>query len=85
MLLAMARGLRFGGAARFLAPQVVLARVPGGALPEHLAPELQGPYWLGERMIEQVDRLRALLLETEPNWNIERHGTAARVAAAKPG
>ena len=36
-------------------------------------------------MIEQVDRLRALLLETEPNWNIERHGTAARVAAAKPG
>jgi uncharacterized membrane protein YccC len=85
MLLAMARGLRFGGAARFLAPQVVLARVPGGTVPEHLAPELQGPYWLGERMIEQVDRLRALLLETEPNWNIERHGTAARVAAAKPG
>ena len=85
MLLAMARGLRFGGAARFLAPQVVLSCVPGGALAQHLAPELQGPYWLGERMIEQVDRLRALLLETEPNWNIERHGAAARVAVAKPG
>ncbi|SDH80957.1 FUSC family protein [Paraburkholderia phenazinium] len=77
MLLAMARGLRFGGAARFLAPKVVLARVPGSALALHLAPELQGPYWLGERMIEQVDRLRALLLETEPNWNIERHGAHA--------
>jgi hypothetical protein len=81
MLLAMARGLRFGGAARFLAPKVVLAGVPGSALAQHLAPELQGPYWLGERMIEQVDRLRALLLETEPNWNIERHGPQVRAAA----
>ena len=85
MLLAMARGLRFGGAARFLAPQVVLSCVPGGALAQHLAPELQGPYWLGERVIEQVDRLRALLLEMEPNWNIERHGAHVRAAAAKPG
>jgi uncharacterized membrane protein YccC len=80
MLLAMARGLRFGGAVKFLAPQVVLAHMPGGALAPHLAPELQGPYWLGERMIEQVDRLRALLLETEPNWNIERHGAHAGAA-----
>jgi uncharacterized membrane protein YccC len=82
MLLAMARGLRFGGAARFLAPKLVLTCVPGGAFAPHLAPELQGPYWLGERMIEQVDRLRALLLETEPHWNIERHGPQAGEAAS---
>jgi uncharacterized membrane protein YccC len=81
MLLAMARGLRFGGAARFLAPKVVLAGVPGGALAQHLALELQGPYWLGERLIEQVDHLRALLLETESNWNIERHGAQVPSAA----
>lgn len=37
-----------------------------------LAPELQGPYWLGLRVEEQVEQLRALLLETEPRWNIER-------------
>ena len=84
MLLAMARGLRFGGAARFLAPKVVLARVPSSAIAQHLTPELQGPYWLGERLIEQVDRLRALLLETEPNWNIERHGPQVR-ASTRPG
>lgn len=75
MLLMMARGLRFGGAKRFLNPQPVPVCAPPGALAPHLAPELQGPYWLGERFIEQVDRLRTLLLETEPNWNIERHGT----------
>jgi hypothetical protein len=38
-----------------------------------LPPHLQGPYWLGQRLAEQVERLRAALLETEPNWNIERH------------
>lgn len=37
-----------------------------------LAPQLQGPYWLSLRVEEQVERLRALLLETEPRWNIER-------------
>jgi uncharacterized membrane protein YccC len=84
MLLAMARGLRFGGAARFLAPKVVLAHGPGSAIAQQLAPELQGPYWLSERLIEQVDHLRALLLETEPNWNIERHGSQVH-AAARPG
>jgi uncharacterized membrane protein YccC len=80
MLLTMARGLRFGGATRFLNPQPVATCVPSGALAAHLAPELQGPYWLGERLIEQVDRLRALLLETEPNWNIEGHGTRFHTA-----
>ncbi|WP_322014480.1 FUSC family protein [Paraburkholderia sp. J12] len=37
-----------------------------------LAPELQGPYWLGQRVEEQVEQLSALLLDTEPRWNIER-------------
>lgn len=83
MLLATARGLRFGGSKRFLNPQPQPVCAPPGALAPHLAPELQGPYWLGERVIEQVDQLRALLLETEPHWNIERHG--ARVeATTKP-
>jgi len=83
MLLAMARGLRFGGAARFLARPPAPACEPDSALAQQLAPQLQGPYWLGERVIEQVDRLRVLLLDTEPNWNIERHDTTAH-AAAKP-
>jgi hypothetical protein len=33
---------------------------------------MQGPYWLEQRFEEQVGQLRALLLETEPRWNIER-------------
>jgi hypothetical protein len=60
---------------------VVLAHGPGSAIAQQLAPELQGPYWLSERLIEQVDHLRALLLETEPNWNIERHGPQVRAVA----
>jgi uncharacterized membrane protein YccC len=80
MLLTTARGLRFGGATRFLKPQPVPVCGPPGALPQHLAPELQGPYWLGERLIEQVDRLRGLLLETEPHWNIERQGAGVHAA-----
>jgi uncharacterized membrane protein YccC len=83
MLLAMARGLRFGGAKQFLIPQPVPVCAPPGTPVPDLAPELQGPYWLGERLIEQIDQLRALLLETEPNWNIERHGTRLS-AAPKP-
>lgn len=42
------------------------------SVPVPLAPELQGPYWLGLRVEEQVEMLRALLQETEPHWNIER-------------
>jgi uncharacterized membrane protein YccC len=38
-------------------------------------PQMQGPYWLSLRVEEQVERLRALLLETEPRWNIERAAT----------
>ena len=36
-----------------------------------LAPELQGPYWLAQRLAEQVDRLRLRLIEIERQWNIE--------------
>lgn len=73
ILLATARGLRFCRATHFrIPPAVPLAQAhPDAALT--LPPDLQGPYWLGQRLAEQVDRLRALLLETEPNWNIERH------------
>jgi hypothetical protein len=28
---------------------------------------------VGQRLAEQVDRLRKLLLDIEPNWNIENH------------
>ncbi|HEX3636090.1 MAG TPA: FUSC family protein [Paraburkholderia sp.] len=73
ILLAMARGLRFGRATHFGIPAASpLVQACSDAALE-LPPDLQGPYWLGQRFAEQVDRLRALLLETEPNWNIERH------------
>jgi uncharacterized membrane protein YccC len=72
MLLAMARALRFGSGARLrLRAGAWPALEAGGAPPADLRADLQGPYWLGQRLAEQVDRLRALLLETEPNWNIE--------------
>ncbi|MDR6388652.1 FUSC family protein [Paraburkholderia phenoliruptrix] len=113
ILLAIARGLRFGRATHFGIPAGeavgagaagAAASVPVGGLPTTgapaanalpasvsepgipavpppapadttltLPPHLQGPYWLGQRLAEQVERLRAALLETEPNWNIERH------------
>jgi hypothetical protein len=38
---------------------------------------LQGPYWLAQRFAEQVERLRALLAASEPNWNIERGASDA--------
>ncbi|WP_025598902.1 FUSC family protein [Burkholderia sp. WSM2230] len=57
-------------AGSFTAPP--LPRAPGHAAPA-LPPDLQGPYWLGQRLAEQVERLRAALSDTEPNWNIERH------------
>jgi uncharacterized membrane protein YccC len=72
LLLAIARALRFGRATHFGIPAVspLAGANPDAAL--KLPPDLQGPYWLGQRLAEQVDRLRAALLETEPNWNIER-------------
>jgi uncharacterized membrane protein YccC len=77
-LLAIARALRFGHATHFGIPAASLLvqthRDPALRLPS----DLQGPYWLGQRLAEQVERLRALLLETESNWNIERHAKEVR-------
>jgi uncharacterized membrane protein YccC len=83
-LLATARALRFGGgrhpdaAAQGLRTltgcddagmaAASLCEAAGGAL----APQMQGPYWLSLRVEEQVEQLRALLLDIEPRWNIER-------------
>jgi uncharacterized membrane protein YccC len=83
-LLTTARALRFGGtrhpeaAARALRSSELDGMVGGvGAVPPEpaaatLTPEMQGPYWLELRFEEQVGQLRAVLLETEPRWNIER-------------
>jgi hypothetical protein len=80
ILLAMARGLRFGRATHFGIPAASpLAQAHGDAALE-LPPDLQGPYWLGQRLAEQVERLRALLLETEPNWDIERRSPVLQKA-----
>lgn len=73
MLLAMARGLRFGSATRFRIPPASPLAEGDAAQAVKLPADLQGPYWLGQRLAEQVDGLRGLLLATEPNWNIERH------------
>jgi uncharacterized membrane protein YccC len=73
VLLGLARALRFTHAeqVRMPAPCPAEALDPAGAA--LVAPELQGPYWLNERLAEQVERLRTLIVETEPGWNIERH------------
>jgi uncharacterized membrane protein YccC len=73
ILLAMARALRFGRVTHFSIPAASPLAQHHADLASTLPPDLQGPYWLGQRLAEQVDRLRALLLATEPNWNIERH------------
>ncbi|MGF6768812.1 putative membrane protein YccC [Paraburkholderia sp. GAS199] len=73
ILLAMARGLRFGHTTQFGIPASSSLAEMSCQLAPDLSADLQGPYWLGQRLAEQVDRLRVLLLETEPNWNIERH------------
>jgi uncharacterized membrane protein YccC len=90
-LLTAARALRFGGAGRgdqsaadALRPaanegqpmQETYARSDLGGDP--LAPALQGPHWLALRFEEQVQALRAVLLEIEPNWNIERRPAQRR-------
>ncbi|MGF6859308.1 FUSC family protein [Paraburkholderia sp. CI3] len=78
ILLSTARGLRFGRPSRFGIPAAAPPAKGYGDVATALPPDWQGPYWLGQRLAEQVDRLRALLLETEPNWNIERHERATR-------
>ncbi|SMG46288.1 FUSC family protein [Paraburkholderia susongensis] len=74
ILLSTARGLRFGRPTRLGIPAAAPLAKRHADAASALPPDWQGPYWLGQRLAEQVDRLRALLLETEPNWNIERHG-----------
>ncbi|WP_176109208.1 FUSC family protein [Paraburkholderia youngii] len=78
ILLSTARGLRFGRPSRFGIPAAAPLAKGHGDVATALPPDWQGPYWLGQRLAEQVDRLRALLLETEPNWNIERHERVTR-------
>ncbi|QGZ60957.1 FUSC family protein [Paraburkholderia acidisoli] len=86
-LLATARALRFGGArhpdaaASALRPDACANEETGAAdhAEDHaekraLAPQMQGPVWLSLRVEEQVEQLRALLLDIEPRWNIERAG-----------
>jgi hypothetical protein len=77
-LLAIARALRFGHATHFGIPAASLVVQTHRDAALRLPSDLQGPYWLGQRLAEQVERLRALLLETESNWNIERHASVAR-------
>ncbi|MGH8779047.1 FUSC family protein [Paraburkholderia sp.] len=78
VLLGTARALRFAGTTRFRMPERPSPDASctddsqANPLPD-LPPDLQGPYWLGLRLAEQVERLRELLAQTEPNWNIERH------------
>ncbi|MGF6664762.1 putative membrane protein YccC [Paraburkholderia atlantica] len=78
ILLSTARGLRFGRPSRLGIPAAAPLAKGRGDIATALPPDWQGPYWLGQRLAEQVDRLRALLLETEPNWKIERHERATR-------
>jgi uncharacterized membrane protein YccC len=80
ILLSTARALRFSRPPRLGIPAAAPLACGPGDIAAALAPEWQGPYWLGQRLAEQVERLRALLLETEPNWNIERHGRSLHSA-----
>jgi uncharacterized membrane protein YccC len=80
ILLSTARALRFGRPPRLGIPAAVPLARGHGATAAGLPPEWQGPYWLGQRLAEQVDRLRALLLETESNWDIEQRGRSLRGA-----
>ncbi|WJF91673.1 FUSC family protein [Paraburkholderia bonniea] len=72
VLLAMARALRFTVTRSFQMPAAPAVVVTPPGLASHLAPELQGPFWLGQRLAEQVERLRSLLAETAPGWHIEQ-------------
>jgi uncharacterized membrane protein YccC len=72
VLLELARALRFTNAPHFRMPDAVPPALLNPAAVEKVSAELQGPCWLNERVAEQVERLRALLVETEPAWNIER-------------
>ncbi|WP_118183842.1 FUSC family protein [Paraburkholderia phosphatilytica] len=74
-MLEMARALRFSAT---LEPRTPAPRGGASCEPADDAPTTQltaaqlGPFWLGERLAEQVGQLRGLLYAIEPNWNIER-------------
>lgn len=72
-LLGAARALRFAGTTQFRMPDAAMQQAEQGAPTpcKEMAPDLQGPYWLAQRFAEQVERMRALLAASEPNWNIE--------------
>lgn len=74
-LLLMARALRFGRVGLLHAPTgsaAAAARLDVASyVATKLPPELQGPYWLTQRLAEQVDQLRLRLIETERKWNLE--------------
>ncbi|CAB3763832.1 FUSC family protein [Paraburkholderia humisilvae] len=72
VLLELARALRFTNVPHFRMPDALSSALQDRDAVANAAPELQGPCWLNERVVEQVERLRALLVETEPAWNIER-------------
>nr|WP_243849755.1 FUSC family protein [Paraburkholderia rhizosphaerae] len=78
VLLELARALRFTNAPHFRMPDALAPVVRDAAAVGNAAPDLQGPCWLNERVVEQVERLRALLVETEPAWNIERRTRVAQ-------
>lgn len=83
-LLAMARALRFGSGERLRLPPAMLDVAGANANAPTQSEPLAGPLWLGERFAEQVERLRVLLAETEPNWNIEGK-SAASASVRVPG
>jgi uncharacterized membrane protein YccC len=85
MLLLIARALRFGrvgllhaatgspatGASAAGSPAAAARLERTVSAAAELAPELQGPYWLAQRLAEQVDGLRLRLIEIERQWNLE--------------
>ncbi|CAB3764794.1 FUSC family protein [Paraburkholderia solisilvae] len=77
VLLDLARALRFTNMPHFRMPDALPPALLDPAAFAGAAAELQGPCWLNERVAEQVERLRALLVETEPGWNIERRTRVA--------
>jgi uncharacterized membrane protein YccC len=74
-MLLMARALRFGRVGLLhvaTGSPAAAARLDRAArAAATLAPELQGPYWLAQRLTGQVDGLRLRLIDIEHKWNLE--------------
>jgi uncharacterized membrane protein YccC len=77
-LLVMARALRFGVHARDWMP-VDSRQTPDSASTSAALDSSahSGPDWLCQRFAEKVERLRALLGQTEAQWNIEHRAAPA--------